>query len=158
MKYSIDFNIEAYCEDLQEDYSVVATYTFSEDLDDVISFLYQEKFGKAYNELDWYLEPGAKEFIKDIEEKWLKNQIDGYEIVKNPNFKKWVIDNRLNNDLIDEALKELKSDVSWDLESLSDEELKELDDSGYITVEYEIPEIHYIGSFDVDLPDYDEDE
>lgn len=57
------------------------TYTIDENLNDVIDYMFIQKYNRPYeNNLGWYLEDGAKEFVKDIEDKWWHNKLDTYTL------------------------------------------------------------------------------
>lgn len=61
-------------------------YMVEENLRDIISYLFENKYFKEYDESNYYLEPGAKEFVKDIEEKWYNNSIDPHDFYSYKNF------------------------------------------------------------------------
>jgi len=61
-------------------------YYLEINMEDIKEFLFKEKFNKDYESLNYYLEPGAKEFIKDFENKWWQNKIDTLSFQTNPNF------------------------------------------------------------------------
>lgn len=44
-------------------------------LEDIKEFLFEKEYHKDYTMPGWYLEPGAKDFIKDVETQWLCNKI-----------------------------------------------------------------------------------
>jgi hypothetical protein len=69
---------ELWYDSIENESDSISNYTYyvDENLKDVIAFLYKKHFGKEYIELGWWLEPGAKEFVKDIEDKWFHNKID----------------------------------------------------------------------------------
>lgn len=61
-------------------------YYLEINMEDIKEFLFKEKFNKDYESLSYYLEPGAKELIKDFENKWWQNKIDTLSFQINPNF------------------------------------------------------------------------
>ena len=50
----------------------------------------KNKFRKKYSALSWYLESGAKEFVKDLENKWLNNKIDTVAMYQDFKFLDWL--------------------------------------------------------------------
>ena len=157
MKYYIDFDVIASSYDLEEEYGTTVTYVFTEDLDDIVHFLYEQEFKIPYNELNWYLQPGAKEFVKDIEEKWLKNQIDCSKFINTYEFRKWVAFNKLSEKEIANAIED---EVISDLNHLSKDELRDIQDDliGDLFIEIEIPQVGYKHSISVELPEVEEDD
>lgn len=69
-------------------------------LKDIIKFLFKQKYDKNYDDLDWYLEQGAREFVKNIEDLYAKNMIG------NAN---WILQNKVK--LIEFLKEEYKSRV-----------------------------------------------
>lgn len=66
-------------------------FTVEENISDISRYLFEKKYHKKYDELGWYLEPGAKAFIKDLEDRWLRNQIDTFDLYElNFNFRDWL--------------------------------------------------------------------
>lgn len=53
-----------------------------ENLDDIIKYLFHQKYDKDYDELNWFLEENARSFVKDVEDKWLANKLDTSEMYK----------------------------------------------------------------------------
>lgn len=53
-----------------------------EDIEDIKKFMFFKKYNKHYNDMNWYLEEGAKEFIKQVEDDWLANKLDTDAIYK----------------------------------------------------------------------------
>lgn len=53
-----------------------------EDLEDIKRYFYNKKYSKCYDNLNWYLEDGAIEYMKEIENNWMHNKIDTNEIYK----------------------------------------------------------------------------
>ena len=87
MNYEIEVSAVGYCEALGEYYP--ASYSkklVQEDLKDALPYLYEKEFGTPYRELGWWLIPGAKEFVKDLEDKWNKNKLDLSYLYKNKDF------------------------------------------------------------------------
>ena len=72
-------------------YDVVHTYVIDATLQDIVEYLFEQEYHKKYNELSWYLEDNAKEFVRDIEDKWMHNQIDEYALSNDPSFKRYLI-------------------------------------------------------------------
>lgn len=61
---------------MDNDVFVTYDYLVEDKLQDIIEYKYEQKFGKKYNELSWYLETGATKFVNEIEEEWFHNRID----------------------------------------------------------------------------------
>jgi hypothetical protein len=55
-----------------------------------------------YKELGWWLEPGAKEFVKALEEQWFYNKIDTVKLYADYNFKDYLKD-KYWSDAVDKA-------------------------------------------------------
>jgi hypothetical protein len=65
-------------------------FVVEDNLQDIVEYMYESKFNKKYNYLSWYLESGSREFIKDIHDKWWKNEIDTLSLYQNIDFKNWI--------------------------------------------------------------------
>lgn len=65
-------------------------YTIQSNIQDIIEYEYENKFRKKYDALSWYLESGAKEFVKDLENKWLSNKIDTVAMFQDFKFIDWL--------------------------------------------------------------------
>ena len=59
-------------------------------LQDVIEYEFEKKYKKKYEYLSYHLEDGGKEFVKSIEEKWYKNQIDEVALSDDRDFMNWM--------------------------------------------------------------------
>lgn len=81
-------------------------YYVEEELKDIIKYLFLKKYHKAYRELGWWLEDGAKEFVKDIENKYYHNEFDSYELYHNYKFLDFL--KELHSD---DAMREFVSEV-----------------------------------------------
>lgn len=143
MNYEIVVSATGYCEALNEYYPVSYTKKLvQEDLKDAIPYLYEQEFGTPYRELGWWLIPGAKEFVKDLEDKWSKNELDISYLYKNKDFLATLVP-----PYSQEELEEFKDDVEdsilSDLQALDDDELyelKEQDEDGVSYVIYDANE------------------
>jgi hypothetical protein len=69
---------ELYYTVIENEYSSITNYSYyvEETLQDIIEFYYLQKYNKQYLELGWWLEDGAKDFVKNIEQQWWHNKIN----------------------------------------------------------------------------------
>ena len=74
-----------------EEYNNVI-YSLEENLEDIISYEFERKYNKPYNPLTYYLEPGAKEFIKSLETEYYSNHLDIFGLYHTFEFKDWLKD------------------------------------------------------------------
>lgn len=65
-------------------------YVIDEDLQDIIEYLYEQRFGIKYVPCAWYLENGANDFVKEIEHQWWHNTLDTITLYKDHSFKDWL--------------------------------------------------------------------
>lgn len=136
--------------------------TVMEDLRDALPYLYEKHFGKEYGELSWYLEPGAKEFVKDLEDKWMHNKLDLSEVYKDEEFLKSLAERystQLSRECIEDIQDEFEDMLRDELTYLDTDELKELyeyDDTVDYDIEDEDGNIIAIGF--VCLPDLEDDD
>lgn len=165
MYYNISTGLVGYCEALDYTSSNETGYTVSvsEDLRDAIPYLYEKHFGVPYRELGWWLEPGAKEFVKDLEDKWMHNKLDLSEVYKDEEFLKLLSEKYASYST--EALEQIKEDfedeLRWKLDLLSLKELKLLQEEYGDTIDYDIydSDDNVVDYGYVDLPDdYDEED
>lgn len=53
-----------------------------EDIRDIRKYMFFKKYNKHYNDMNWYLEDDAKEYLKSVEDAWLANKLDTDAIYK----------------------------------------------------------------------------
>lgn len=162
MYHTVSYNFTGFCPDVDFQYTLESgTVTIAEDLRDAIPYLYEKHFGVPYRELGWWLEPGAREWMKDIEDKWFHNQLDLSEVYKDEEYLQELAQEyySVSVENIDDMKDEFEDALKDELENLSNEELKELyeyDDSVDYTIEDD--DDHVVAFGFVYLPDLDEDE
>lgn len=94
-------------------------YTISENIQDIIEYKFSEKYNIDYNYTTWYLEEGAKEFVKDLEYKWWHNQLDTTELYSfDYKFVNWLKD-KYYNEAYEEALNHCTYTVNSDYVQMS---------------------------------------
>lgn len=93
MRIELEYNV-SYCNDefCMDEYDESYTYEVDIGLQDIIEYLFKEKYGITYKPLSWYLEDGAREFVKDIEDSWLRNEIDVYDMLQDLSLKDFLRD------------------------------------------------------------------
>lgn len=83
MRINLQFDVTVGCEDypFNDDHF---TYDYYVDIEcqDIVEFLFKEKYGKEWNPLSWHLEEGARELVKDIEDSWLRDDVDVYAMLQ----------------------------------------------------------------------------
>lgn len=85
--YESDDYIE-YLENINKNYPY--DFLIEENLQDIIEYTYEKHFYKKYNYLNYYLEEGARKFIKDIEDSYWSNKLDTYELYNDYRFIEWL--------------------------------------------------------------------
>ena len=157
MVYSITAKVHCECDGLNmwedKDFNI----KINPDLKDVIAYLFYKKYGKPYNELSWYLEDGAKEFVKGIEDSWNANTFDEFSLYHDHEFlgylKKMYENEEVDEDDLEELLDDWKEDIEDELDGMTKADLQYLRDTEGQYLEY------YAGSLrgDIDLDEYMED-
>ena len=163
MYYALGLGIYGYCRalDYQEELQD-ADLLISEDLRDALPFLYKKHFGVEYKELGWWLIPGAREWVKEMEDKWFHNQLDLHDLYKDPEFLEELRTAiySLNYDEIEDMVSDFEMSLEGELNSMDSDEIKELYDEEGPTIDYDIvtedDEVIYCGS--VWLPDLEEED
>lgn len=116
MTYTLYYNFdELYYDDIVVD-EVDYEYHVQLNLQDILEYEYENKFRKKYNCLSWYLEPGAKEFVKDVESRWWKNQIDTVSLYNDYKFIDWLKECYYEKALSRASLESLKSAMCFEEE------------------------------------------
>lgn len=164
MYYSTKYYIKGYCEPLNITKTLKKdSITLTESLYDIISYLYEKHYNIPYNELSWYLEPGAKEFVKDIEEKWLHNTLDTSFIYRDKDFVKGLLlkDTELSTDDLDDLKIKFETFIGEKLQALDNQTVRDLYSSYGDGVEYTIYSeskfgTQFLNSGSVLLPELDE--
>jgi hypothetical protein len=63
-----------------------------ESLQDIVEYEFEKEYRIPYKATSWYLEPGAREFVKGIEGKWLSNNLDTLSYYNgNPRFEEFLL-------------------------------------------------------------------
>lgn len=129
MRYKIKNTIYYECIELGIEGEVEVTGSVDEDLKMLVAYFYEQHFNKPYNELSWYLEPGAKEFVKEIEDKYLHNEIDSFALGRDENFINFLNENYscdIDDDTLDEELDRLRDYIIDELRDMTLEDLRDL--------------------------------
>ena len=163
MNYSVSYHFTGKCPDVDV-YETLESgqVLISESLEDALPYLFEKHFGVPYRELGWWLEPGAKEWVKEIEYKWMHNQLDLSEVYKDKEFLEELAlkySYQIDEDTIDDLKDEFEERIREEFDLLNNDELKELyeyDDSVNYTIEDDDENV--IAEGYVYLPDLDEDE
>ena len=159
MVYSINKSITCSCDplyDLESTYDV--SVTFSEDFKDVLAYLFQKEYGVYYNDTTWLLEPNAKEFVKDLEDKWLRDEIDTYTLYHDDDFLEFMSKRvEVDDTTLMNELNNFKDDVELELRCWTKRELSDLiEDHGYKLIVEIVGENLYLQDF-IDVGEiYDE--
>lgn len=82
------------------------TYLVDIGMNDFIGYLFEKKYNRSYDDLGWWLEDGAKEYIKELEFAYMHNTLDTYKYIRDPEFISWLTDK-----YYDDALEELLMSV-----------------------------------------------
>lgn len=91
MKINLRFPISVNVYPINEfSYDDVCDYDIDVSMQDIIEYFYYKKYNKHYDYLGWYLEEGAKEFVKSIEDDWLHNRIDEFELANDKEFREFL--------------------------------------------------------------------
>lgn len=88
MRTSLLYNVSVECDEFpEEDDYFTHEYFVDVSCQDIVEYLYFERYEKYWNPLSWYLEEGAREFVKDIEDSWLRDDIDEYGMLRDLSLK-----------------------------------------------------------------------
>lgn len=93
--------------------SASVTVPLMDDLDTYIRYAYEKKFGVPYRELGWWLEPGAKEFVKELEADWAHNKLDFHEAYRDRGYVEFATRRAIETGAasLDEAIEGLLDDI-----------------------------------------------
>ena len=95
-------------------------------------FLFYKKYDKPYSDLSWYLEDGAKEFVKAIEDSWNANTFDSFTLYHDQDFLEYLAkywDGGFDEDTLSTILDDLREDVIEELESLNKADIEYIIDT-----------------------------
>lgn len=59
-----------------EDITVEYSFNVTENLQDIIEYLFEEEYNCKYMYHSWYLEEGAREFVQNLQTLWSSNSLD----------------------------------------------------------------------------------
>lgn len=71
-------------------YDTVFSYDIDTTLEDIVEYRYFKHYDKDYQPLSWYLEEGAKDFVASVEDDWMHNRIDEFELKNDKDFRKFL--------------------------------------------------------------------
>ena len=57
-------------------------YRLDEDFNDIFEYTFEQMFHTKFNCMNWHLTEGAKALYKEMEGKWLKNELDAYYLYR----------------------------------------------------------------------------
>jgi len=126
-------HVEFSCDDLNmQDEFDVDIYT-QENFKDILAYYFEKKYEVPYTETSWVLEKDAREFVRDLENRWLNDEIDTFTLYHDESFLNFLKHRNLENDWreneqLDDAYRDFLSDCEWEARALSKSELKELID------------------------------
>lgn len=138
MFYSIPKTITRYCSDLDIEEKFEVDVTFTENFKDILSYFFQKKYNVEYGDTTWLLQPNAKEFVNDLESKWLHDEIDTYALYHDDDFLEFMSQRvDIDNTTLEEELDDFKSHIESTLRAISKHDLKELanDITGDVDIE-----------------------
>lgn len=140
------------------DYKEVSV-PIEEDFKTILAYLFKKRFDVAYNEMSWYLEKGAREFVRDLEDKWLHNEIDTFDLYHNDEFLEFYkefndIKIELDEDEFIDAFEEFYDDCKDEVAWMSKEELEELKEDYKYGIEVEGEFGDYYRSEDIDIDEF----
>lgn len=127
MLHTLCYTYKAEIEDLEEydidiyyeDYA----YQIYENFKDIFPYLFQEKYHIPYNELSWHLEEGALEMYRELENKWLNNELDTFTLYHDEDFLTY-----LKKLYVNEVLGNIEREVIDYISNSSEYTITEVDD------------------------------
>lgn len=77
-----DFVEECYYHNCKEYWLDVRDYPYvvTEDFDDIYQYKFETKYGRKYDDRNWLLEKDSLEFYHELENQYLRNEIDSYSL------------------------------------------------------------------------------
>ena len=156
MKHGINVKVWCSCSAFNIDGYETFDICIDENLQDIIAFLYYKKYDKPYNELSWYLEEGAREFVKDIEDQWLHNTLDTFSLYKDEEFLEFLSEcytDELDEEQLEDLMEEFKDKVKDELDDLEWRDAKYLNETEGPDIDIWVGPLHE----SIDLDDYIED-
>ena len=91
MRTNLIYKVSVECEEFPcYDDCFIHEHNVDVSCQDIVEYLFYEKYRKHWNPLNWHLEEGAKEFVKDIEDSWLRNEIDEYGLLHDLNMQEFL--------------------------------------------------------------------
>lgn len=65
-------------------------YIVEENIQDIIEYEFEKKYGKKYDVLSWYTYPGSETLVSNLKDLYLRNAIDFLSYFQNPQFISWM--------------------------------------------------------------------
>jgi hypothetical protein len=105
-----------------EDITVDYSFNITENLQDVIEYLFEEEYNSKYMYHSWYLEEGAREFVQNLQTLWNNNSLDTWSLyTKDGKFTQWLMEK-----YYEEALNQYLHETSMEYGEAWDEDIKDL--------------------------------
>ena len=84
---SLPYKVTYCCSEFEED-DYVDSYLYDIDvsLQDIVEYAFESNYLIEYDPLKWYLEKGSREFVNNIENKYMRNEIDEHELSQDKSF------------------------------------------------------------------------
>jgi hypothetical protein len=74
-----------------EDIVINYSFNINENIQDIIEYLFEEEYHCKYMYHSWYLEDGAREFVKNLHTLWNNNSLDTMSLyTQDSKFKQWL--------------------------------------------------------------------
>ena len=156
MRYEVKSKIYRECLELGLEDEVEIFTHVDEDLRMLVAYFYEQHFNKPYNELSWYLEEGAKEFVKEIEDKYWNNEIDSFALSRDESFIDFLSEHYedVDEDTLEEELDYFRDIVIDELRDLSLEDLRDLPS----WIDYSVSTIDDFKQDTIDIEEFIEEE
>ena len=168
MIYSgVSKHVEFSCEDLDVYDEFDVEIPIQEDFKDILAYYFEKKYEVPYTDTGWVIEKDAREFVKDLEDKWLHNEIDTFTLYHDRDFLDFLESRDLNtgwtplDDEIEDAYRDFLNECESEARIMSKSQLKDLIDEtcGDVDVEAYIDGVQQDFIQDtVDLEDIYDDE
>ena len=125
-------HVQFSCDDLDmyDDYTI--DIPVQEDFKDILAYYFEKKYEVPYTETGWVIEKGAREFVRDLEDKWFHDEIDTFTLYHDRDFLNFLERRTLDTNwsILEEDLednyRDFLSDCESEARSMSKEALKEL--------------------------------
>ena len=133
------------CDELDMEDEFDIEVPVQENFKDILAYYFEKKYEVPYSETSWVIEKDARGFVRDLEDKWLHNEIDTFTLYHDSEFLEFLNNRGIDDsdNYVDDVVEDAYQDFLRECEDecrfhMSAKDLKTLVDDNYGTIYVEM--------------------